>query len=1783
MRGSTTYTVTVRAGLADAVQASTLGQDYVWQFTTVAPQIASYAIAKGEVNPQDNYQNLLLDAYFTVSFYQPMDPGSTEAALSLTSTAGEPAALTTAWNEAGTQVVITPTQQLALGTTYDLVLDQSAQAANGGSLQAGLNWRFTTVPYPAILSSQPANGSRQQAYNGFITIKFASPMQIDSVKERIVVTPTPAEDVQWWWNVWDNSISAYFLEPSTNYQIVLQAGMEDIYGNPTRQPTTLRFTTAAMQPQAQLQMPYQAAMFRAGQTQEFYVTHTNTNLVAVMLYRLTPEQFVSFQNGQRDQWNYSPPEADLVWQSVQTNRARQNERVLDKLQMSTSDGGLLPPGFYFLGLNASGVNPQGTFVDTRLLVVASANLTFKTDSSEALVWATDLESGSPLNGVDLTIYDNKFNPIGSGTSDANGLLQLDLPAPEDPYSVRYVVAGSPGSQGAFGFASSDLGSGVSLWDYGIGSSYYAPAQQPTGYVYTERPIYRPGQPVYFKGIVRLDDDLDYRLPDQSQVVVQITSYEETVYNQTLNLSEYGTFDGVFTLDNNAALGSYTIMVKFPGQQDPFAYLDFSVAEYRRPEFQVTVSSSKTDVLAGENFDVSVAADFYSGGGVSEATVDWTLTAQPYTFQPGGALSRYSFSDPQDEWVFYSGPQPPTQEAIASGQSQTDANGKLVLTLPADLSEASTSRQLTFEASVTDLAGNVVSGRTSVTAHLSSIYPGVAPQTYVGQAGQEQGFDLVAVDWDGNPLAGQNLDVDIVERRWYSVQEQDATGRIQWKSSVEEIPVTSFSGVQTDANGKASVIFVPEKGGAYRARVTATDPQGNQAKASTFMWVAGQDYIPWRQTNDRSFDLIADRDQYSPGDTAEILIASPFQGDAYALVTVERGRVRYSDVVQLTRNSTIYQLPIERGMSPNVYVSVLIVKGVDDTNPRPDFKMGIVELQVDREQRALQVELTSDQTQVGPGDQVTYHVKVTDYKGQPVAAELSLSVSDLATLSLRDPNSAPILDYFYSKRSLGVWTSVPIVNAIDDYNASIDEYLAQGQGMGSGGGKGGGDFAVIEVRQDFPDTAFWEAHVVTDASGQASVTVTLPDNLTTWRMDARAVTEDTLVGQATLDIVSTKPLLVQPQTPRFLVVGDQVRLGASVHNNTDQPISARVTLAGQGLQVQGDLTQNVDIPAHRQAYVSWNASVDFVNAAGQPLDRLDLVFSAEGGGFQDASRPTLAKLEGQGLPVYRYEAHETVGTSGTVPDSGTQVEAISLPAGWTDASSHEGTLTVEIAPSLAAAMTDSLDYLQHYPYECVEQTISRFLPNVLTSSAMQAAGLSNPSLQANLDTQVSTALQRLYNWQNPDGGWGWWSNQKSDPLTSAYVVFALVEARDAGYEVAENPLANGLSYLKSQLRSLPALSQPYQVQRQSFLLYVLARAGQPDVNRTGQLYDNRQELAIYARAYLLQTMFWIDPQDPRLQTLLSDFNNTAIVSASGTHWEEATPDPYNWNTNTRTTAIVLSAISQVDPQNPLNANATRWLMSNRTQGHWGTTQDNAWTILALTKWMVASGELQADYHFGVAVNGETLGEGTADAASLRQTFTYQMEVARLLVDQANRLAIARDEGPGNLYYTAHLDVSLPVEEIQALDQGIIVSRSYFNPDDRTLPVTQAAVGDLLLVRLTVVAPNDLHYVVVDDPLPAGLEALDQSLNTSQQAVTPQQYDWQDLSTKGWGWWYFNHTELRDEKLVLSADYLPAGTYVYSYLVRAGTAGEFRTIPPTAQEFYFPEVYGRGDGSLFTVNP
>jgi uncharacterized protein YfaS (alpha-2-macroglobulin family) len=570
-------------------------------------------------------------------------------------------------------------------------------------------------------------------------------------------------------------------------------------------------------------------------------------------------------------------------------------------------------------------------------------------------------------------------------------------------------------------------------------------------------------------------------------------------------------------------------------------------------------------------------------------------------------------------------------------------------------------------------------------------------------------------------------------------------------------------------------------------------------------------------------------------------------------------------------------------------------------------------------------------------------------------------------------------------------------------------------------------------------------------------------------------------------------------------------------------------------------------------------------------------TAVSGAFTDASKPALGTLSDQGIPVFNFTAIETVGTAGMITSADSVTENIQLP---TSLNFDDANLSIEVSPSLAASMTAGLTYLEDYPYLCMEQTVSRFLPNVIASRAFAAReqGIPSPP-QNNLDAQVNAALQRIYAKQLYDGGWNWWDGELSDPQTSAYVVYGLLEAKESGYEISQNVLNNGIAYLKDNLPDLRRNDSSSQYNRHAFMLYVLARADELGAGQTNFIFEHRASLDLYGEAYLAQTLFLLDPEDSRIDTLLSDLATATVQSASGAHWEESTKDYWNWNSDTRTTAIVLNAFVQIDPQNPINANAVRWLMAHRDGGHWYSTQETTWSLIALTNWLVASKEYETDYKFAIGLNGELLEEGQADKDNLTDTVKLQVELADLLKEQANALVITRGRGTGNLYYTAYLSASLPADQVQPLDQGMSLSREYFALDDLKTPITEIERGELVKVRLTVVVPAAVHYIVIDDPLPAGMEAIDATLATD--TAVPSSYTAQDYKDRGWGWWYFSHIELRDEKVVLSADYLPAGTYVYTYLTRASTAGTFKVIPPTASEFYFPDVGGRGAGSVFVV--
>ncbi|MBN1658623.1 MAG: Ig-like domain-containing protein [Anaerolineae bacterium] len=1818
---STRYKARVAAGLTDATGA-VLEEDYTWEFETILPAVT-------HLWPPGNFQHMGPTEVISVTFNQPMDHASVEAHFTLVAVdngSSEPLAGRFRWSGGQTPtwpetIVFQPAKPLPRDTHFEVRVAEGAMAAtHGAGLSGDHEWGFRTVRHAGIVSTSPSDAARDLDPGRYVEIDFASPMQVEGFLDHVSIRPAVTE-VYTYWSNYDTEVKIYFeQEPQTQYQVTLDASTPDRYGETLGQAARVRFTTGDLKPYARLQTVGRVGTYSTYTDTVVYASYRNVTTLDLSLYRVDVVDFVRMNNDWEAMNVYGPSRGELVRRWSHQVGGDRNVVHLARFELTLDGGDALPPGVYFLQLDAPQVEAAypRSYEPSRFLFAKSAlNLTLKQARGEALVWATDLATGAPMAGLPVSFYTTWGDADASATTGADGVALVEGLDEQNLWDSFFAVSGRPGEE-TFAVVYNGWDQGISPWDYDVESEFWATRYQ--AYMYTDRPIYRPGQTVYFKGILRADDDANYRVPeDLERVTVQVYDPQgKELYTEALALNDMGTLHDELVLDAEAALGSYWVQIQEP-EHELYAGTTFQVAEYRAPEFQVAVQTAQDAYLAGETIQAAAEATYYFGGPVAGAGVQWSALSSDYYFRytcpQGESCPYYRWSDYEwgdwgwEEYGSYGG-------LVAQGEAETGDDGRVTLRVPTDLSEETQSQIYTIEASVTDINGQQVSNRTAAVVHKGEFYVGVAPRGYLAEAGEEKEVDLLAVDWDGEPVAGTELTVVFMEHNWFSTRREAEDGQFYWEWIARDEPVfTTTATTRTD--GKAVAEFTPRKAGSYRVRAIGVDRHNHEIRSSAYFWVwGGSEVVSWRRESNNRIELIADQDEYEVGDVAEVLVPSPFTGTVQALVTVERGHILDVDVIEIEGNSSVLRVPIVEAHVPNVFVSVVLVQGADQgpgdlaSQGLADFKMGLVKLPVSLETKELDITLTPDKAMeedehYGPRQTAVYDVLVTDHAGEPVKAELSLRLADLAVLALADEPGETLLNTFWRGRGLGVKTSLPLVVAMEPYNQEV-----RAQAKGGGGGEDGG-----LVRSRFADTAFWAPVVRTDEEGRAQVEVALPDNLTTWRMQARGITAETLVGRAEVDVLSTLDLLVRPVLPRFFVVGDRAEIATVVHNNTAEPLDVRVNISAEGLRLPTETSREVRVPAGDKVRVDWPVEV-------LPGQEVSVRMWASAGDLYDGREDA--------LPVYRYVTPEVMATAGRLSGPEMRQEVVQLsPA----VDAQQGELTVRIEGSLTAAAGEALDYLTHYPYECTEQTVSRFLPNVLTWQALdefegiEIEGQDRDALRQQLAQMVGIALQRLYANQHYDGGWGWWVNDESNTYLTAYALHGLTEAQRAGFTVDADAMERGAAFLRQNLPSVGRVGKSWEANRLAYALYVLAeynslagdsassssRGGQGELGVAIRLFEKRDLLSRYGQATLAVALSLLEPDEQeRVDTLLSDLAGDAVMSATGAHWEEGEPDYWNMNTDIRTTAIVVWALSRLDPESELLPGAVRWLMAVRRDGHWESTQETAWALMGLVEYMRASGELDGDYSYTVSLNGQELASGDVTAQNLSEGRDLRIDIARLLEEEANRLVIERLEpaagqtGEGQLYYSASLRYTLPADHVQALERGIMVARQYTperysgtperysgtpastTGDEPTRYVDTARVGDVIQVKLTIVAPDDLYYVVVEDPLPAGFEGVDMSLNTT--SVVGEAPELRNLTAEeestwyrryGWGWWWFSHTEMRDEKVVLFANYLPRGTYEYTYLMRAGVAGEFYVLPSTAYQMYFPEVFGRSDGGKFTV--
>jgi len=1361
-----------------------------------------------------------------------------------------------------------------------------------------------------------------------------------------------------------------------------------------------------------------------------------------------------------------------------------------------------------------------------VVVVSDVGLVTKISPGELLLFAADRFTGEPQAGCQVQAMVRR-EAIASGTTEPDGTWRASLPGDIDQI---------------LGLA--QCGEAIAVTDPGA----YALRAQPrelVGYLYTDKSIYRPGQTLHMKGILRWREQDALRPFDGTTVeVVASDPNDKVLVRRQLPVDAFGAVALSFPIPAAGALGSYTLRVQSGEQQ---ALGAFEVQEYRKPEFEVTVTPVTRMIVQGQSARVTVQARYYFGQPVANGRVQWVLSQQPY-FSP----LRWDEGAEEGGAYWYGGDQ------TAQGEARLDESGRAELVIPVPPGESARDITARIEARVTDASAREVSGSTQVLATWGRFLIAGRANRSIVKAGDRVDLELRATDYAGQPQARVPIAIELDRLTYPEVGYGEPTATR-----------LSTSSATTGEDGRATAAVTLPAGvtGPFRLTI-ATEDGGRRITDQLWLVVPGPQSSLDDESRDRFVEIIADRKTYAPGDTARLLL----RGDTVigaVLATKEGQHVAWHRVLRLTASDAI-EIPITEGDVGDVYANLVYMR--DGRLYRAERR-----LSVPAAAQTLQIAITAEQAVSRPQEPGRFTVQVTDHTGAPVRAQVSLAVIDEAVFGVRPDSTPDPVRYFYRRDYSRVSTSFSREYFFTGFSGveRLQLTARRRRPMTLADFKGDRP-SQPTVRKEFPDAIYWVPDIVTDATGRAQVAVRYPDALTTWRLTARAVTTDTRVGSSVARTTVTKDLIVRVVPPRFLTEGDALVLPAIVHNYRPDARTASVSVTASGLEATSDRSRVTGIglasggeARHVFSFVARTPGTATVTA--------------------DAETETDRDAVEVSLPVQPFGVRRTATAAGSVIGAGDAAAELVVPASANPAGRR---ITVSVAPSLAGSMLGALEYLTGYPYGCTEQTVSSFIPNVLVTRALTALQLAPTERMGALDRQISSGLRRLGDMQHDDGGWGWWKSDGNHPFMSAYALWAMDEARRTGARVDTYRLDTGARALARMYVTYPRALPDLKV----YMAYVLKRAmpestdimswaesGAVTYSHAAALSDAwaaRDRMSALGQAQLVALLD--EHGDARASQAAREL--LARVQTKGDlSWWAADSDALLFDaadTSVEATAFAVQALARRTDTHAVLERAVRWLLINRHGSHWGTTKRTAMALYGLLAFMQARNErATAGGGVDVFVNGTLAGRHTFSASDMVAADPMQFEVDAQT--GANTVRLVTREG-GSVYWSAAATFfDARAAEGRIGSRQLAVTRAY----RRLVPVTvnsrivyreqafdgTAAPGDVLLVRLTVAGSTDWRYLSVEDPLPAGVESV-----RDQWAYPLERPD-------SVAWWWGSQVEYRDNRTVFFQQDFERGRYEYVYLVKVTTEGAFRMAPTQVSPMYLPQVSASSAPMTLTVTP
>jgi uncharacterized protein YfaS (alpha-2-macroglobulin family) len=1691
-------------------------------------------------------------------------------------------------------VQLAPRAPLPRGCRAELIApsELSAEGSRGTA-----RWAFSTYGDLHIESLKCNEAYSQSCPNGPLTIVFSNPIKGSEVAKRLRLipqTPFRVRDTVSALTYWTLDAK---LKPRVSYAVVADTALRDVYGQPLRGNPAAGYTTTGFTPTIVHPIGHELVE-RVGGYRTLAVEHVNVDTLVATIAPVPDSLVPKILNryGWRNDSLWSQLQRGATVQRLPVRAGLRDQPLITGIPLPTIDAAR-PHTSPLLAVRIEGNGASGEAETSSssgtIVQVTDLGVHAKIGSTEGAVWVTGVSDGKPRAGATVVLHDPFGRELSTAQTNADGLARfaslrtLAPPAEGDDPPMRY--------SGFEGFVTAQLGADravvainqwdpdLSPWRFGASAAWGDDRIPVAGALFTERGIYRPTERVYAKAIVRdgslgalraapAGDSIKWRFHDREDGMLR---------EVTVPLSAFGTSDQSLTIPANAPVGYYNvdIQVKRLGSWRTIASAGYRIAEYRPPEFLVDMTSADSTLVVGGKLTAKLQARYLFGAPMGRAAVSWQARQtimSPWELSVPG-FDAWSIGETSGWWEEDESRE---EHVFASKPDTLDPRGGGSFSIAAPESQKGRPARLTIEATVTDVNRQAVGASTSAIVYPADFYIAVKPlgRTYFWRTGSPQAVAVVAVRPDGHLVPGVRISGTVVRREWHRVRrERDGVSELvgEWVSDT-----VSHCTVTTTADTTTTCGVSPNDGGIYIVSFSATDRAGHPATTSIERWVVGPGWVPWSDETQFKMDVIPDRARYAVGDTATILFASPFT-NADAWVVVEREGLIEQRRVHIGSGSTTLKFPITEAYAPNVFVSILVARGrvappkTMEDGGRPTIRVGYTELRVTPEVKRLTVAIEPEKAEYRPADSARVRVRVRDALAHGSKSEVTLWAVDQGVLALTNYKTPDPIDLIYRERGLGMHLASNMT--------SVAPQIPEGEkGKREAGGGGGATGADI-LRSRFKTTAFFLGSVVTDADGNATTTAKLPDNLTTFRIMAVAVTAGDRYGKGESSLLVTRPLLARQALPRFVREGDSFTAGAVINRRDGAAVPVTVKATSSGVALRGPGERTATLAALRGTEVRFPFEASRGDSATFRFDVTD---------NQNADAVRVS------IPI-RPDHHPVTHTiAGILYDSATATFA--LPAG-TDPARSELRLSVGVSP--LTAIRAMYHDLRVYPYDCSEQ---------VSSEAMALTALYRYQPQGFEKTygfdpkkEIGRAVAVLASRQRSDGAIGYWgSNDWTTPWLSAYAGAVLLDARAAGVKVDTLVISRLADYLGQALhgtvvaRFTPVASfytrRDVELRDRVAAVDFLSRAGRTDIAAENELLRTAAELAIEDRARLAEVLARRGQMAPARALMEATWPLVRVEGRRAVLSDSVLPHFY-FSSYARPYARILTATLAVDRNNQLVGPLAEALVEAgrlAANSYW-TTQDYGTAAGALAT-LEARRSTLGDRPVRVSAGTRVLLESGAARDS---TVTLQGLLVREQGQDALHLVMRAGPGDGAVYYYLTVTEIPSRQPVTPEEHGIRLER-WYERYDTGRPTTSVAEGDLVRVRLRLTVPATRTFVVLDDALPAGLEAVDLSLGTaanlpgpglkdpSEQPQDEQEHvdgpEWYGFWEAGW-WSPFDHRELRDDRVVYSATYLWPGTYTASYVARATTVGTFVKVPAHAEEMYNRAVYGRSDGGSFVVTP